>query len=243
MKALKVVGSEDLIKQCSKLLSLNSVFMIQEIVPGPDEKLITFLGYISHEGELLAGCVRKKLRQHPAGFGYCCLTESVDDPEVYDLSVKLLRSLDYRGIGCAEFKRDPVDGTPKLIEINTRAVRTSMLAIAAGVDFPQIAYDDCVRPGTVEPALKGEVPVRWVHLSSELKAAGGLILSGEISLIEWVKGFLGKKIVVAEFSWDDMRPGILFWANAVGTVLMRPFQRKSRSGMEPKVAADERGTK
>lgn len=240
VKALKVFGPQQLVEQCGTLISLKSTFMIQEIVPGPDENLITFLGYVSHDGQVLAGCVRKKLRQFPPAFGYCCLTESVNDPEIFDLSVKLLRSLDYRGIGCVEFKRDPRDGKPKLIEINTRAVRTSMLAIAAGVDFPRIAYQDCVRPGTVEPALGGKVPVRWVHLRDEIWAASRLILHGELSFIEWVKGFLGKPIVVAEFSWDDMWPGILCWAQAPGQLVKLLLRRKPEPEKEPTTVAAQR---
>jgi predicted ATP-grasp superfamily ATP-dependent carboligase len=233
MKALKVFKPEELVEKCSKLMALNSVLMIQEIIDGPDENLITFLGYISRDGQLLAGCVRKKLRQYPPGFGYCCLTESVDDPEVFDLAAKLLKSLDYHGIGCVEFKRDPRDGKPKLIEINTRAVRTSMLAIAAGVDFPYIAYEDCVRPGTVKPSLKGKIPVRWVHLLSELRAAGALIMSGQLSFWQWLKGFMGKQIVIAEFSWDDMVPALLFWSHAIRQLAIRPFNRKPKSDNSP----------
>ncbi len=214
VKAIKIHESGQLVDTCRTLLALKSVIMVQEIVPGPDENLITFLGYFDHDGRVLAGCVRKKLRQFPPGFGYCCLTESVKDQEVFDLSVKLFQTLNYRGIGCVEFKRDPRSGVPKLIEINTRAVRTSMLAIAAGVDFPWIAYQDCTGIGPARPALGGKVPVRWVHLQDEIWAAGRLILSGELSFAEWAKGFLGKPLVVAEFSWDDPWPGLLYWAQA-----------------------------
>jgi predicted ATP-grasp superfamily ATP-dependent carboligase len=234
---------EQLVEQCGTLISLKSIFMIQEIVPGPDENLVTFLGYVGHDGQVLAGCVRRKLRQFPPGFGYCCLTESIDDREVFDLSVKLLRSLDYRGIGCVEFKRDPRDGKPKLIEINSRAVRTSMLAIAAGVDFPWIAYQDCVKPGAVEPALRGKVPVRWVHLRDELRAASLLILNGELSFIEWVRGFWGKPVVAAEFSWDDMWPGILFWSQAPGRLVKLLVNRKPKPGKQPMAVAAERAAK
>jgi hypothetical protein len=111
-----------------------------------------------------------------------------------------------------------------------------MLAIAAGVDFPHIAYEDCVRPGTVKPALQGKVPVRWVHLLSELRAAGALILSGELSFTAWLRGFFGKQIVVAEFSWDDKLPAILLWTNAIGQAAKRPFQRKPKPTMATSTA-------
>jgi len=237
VKALEVFHAQQLVEQCGTLLSLKSDFMVQEIVPGPDENLITFLGYFGHDGRTLCGCVRKKLRQYPAGFGYCSLTESVDDQEVFDLAVKLFQALDYRGVGCAEFKRDPRDGKPKLIEINTRAVRTSMLAVGAGVDFPWIAYQDCVKPGTVEPVLHGKVPVRWVHLRDEIWAASGLILRGELSFGAWIKGFLGKPIVVAEFSWDDVWPGLLFWAQTPRQIVKLLLKRNSKAEQGPTAVA------
>jgi predicted ATP-grasp superfamily ATP-dependent carboligase len=241
-KALKVADPEELVRVGCILISLKSVFMVQEIVPGPDENLITFLGYVGHDGQVLAGCVRKKLRQYPPNFGYCCLTESVDDQEVFDLSVALFRSLGYRGIGCAEFKRDPRDGKPKLIEINTRAVRTSMLAIAAGVDFPWIAYQDCLdrAPAAV---LQGKVPMRWVHLRDEVAAASILILRGELSFIAWVKGFLHKPLVVAEFSWDDMWPGILCWAQTPHRLASLMFRRKTVRQPEPSTPLAQRADK
>ncbi|MGD8872956.1 MAG: ATP-grasp domain-containing protein [Gemmatimonadota bacterium] len=221
VKAIQVFGRDDLIENCRTLLSLSSIFMVQEIIGGPDENLLTFLGYMDRDGKPLAGCVRKKLRQYPPGFGYCCLTESVEDDEVFELSVGLLKALDYRGIGCIEFKRDPRTGVPQLIEINTRAVRTSALAIASGVDFPWIAYQDATRPGSVVPSLVAKVPVRWIHIRDELAAAGLLMTRGQLSPIRWLKGFLGKPLVAAEFSWDDIYPALLFWAQVPGKLIRR----------------------
>lgn len=213
VKALKVSGPDQLSAYCRTLLSLSSEFMVQEIVSGSDENLITFIGYISTNGNLLTGCVRRKLRQYPPGFGYCCSTESVDDPEVFSLAAKLLKALNYSGIGCVEFKLDPISGKAKLIEINTRAVRTSALAIRAGSDFPWVAYLDCVSPGCVKPALDYSVDVLWIHMRDEIKAAGLLIITGQLSPVKWIRRFFGRKLVVAEFSWDDIKPGLLFWSH------------------------------
>ncbi|MBT8081700.1 MAG: ATP-grasp domain-containing protein [Gammaproteobacteria bacterium] len=233
VKALEVAEPEQLIDSCKALLSLSSEFMVQEIVPGPTENLLTFLGYIDSDGNTLTGCVRKKLRQYPPGFGYCAATESVDDAEVVDLATELFKTLNYRGIGCAEFKRDARSGKTRLIEINTRAVRTSALAIAAGADFPWVAYQDAVSPGSVKPALDYRVPVLWIHLRDEFRSAGLMMLKGQLSPVKWVRGFFGKPVVVAEFSWDDMRPGLLFWAHMpwrLVKVLFGRLRRSSRQG-------------
>jgi len=157
--------------------------------------------------------------------------------------VQLLGALGYRGIGCVEFKRDPRDGKPKLIEINARAVRTSMLAIGADVDFPWIAYRDRVEPGTVSPVVGGRVPVRWVHLRDEIWAASGLILRGKLSPVGWIKGFFGKPIVTAEFSWDDLRPGLVFWAQTPRSIVRRLFNRDRPAAQAAKPVAVQRAAK
>ncbi len=200
--------------------------MVQEIIPGPEESLLTFIGYVGRDGRTLAGCVRKKLRQFPADFGYCALTETVEDPEIVELSAQLLGALDYRGVACVEFKRDSRTGQAKLVEINTRAVRTSALPVAAGVDFPWIAYQDSVSPGSVQPALAYEVPVRWVHLYDEIKAAGTLMWQGRLSVLGWLAGFRGKRLVIAEFSWDDVIPGFRYWAETPFRILRTMLPRR-----------------
>ena len=125
---------------------------------------------------------------------------------------------------------DERTGDARLIEINTRAVRTSAISGAAGVDFPWIAYQDSVCPGSVQPALAYEVPVRWVHLYDEIKAAGTLMWQGRLSVLGWLAGFRGKRLVTAEFSWDDVIPGFRYWAETPFRILrtMLP-RRKSRS--------------
>lgn len=219
VKALVVNSSEELIEAYRKIAPLTPGLMIQEIVPGETERLLTFLGYVDGRGKVIAGCVRKKMRQFPPGFGYCCLTETVHDPEVMDLSVRLLEALRFRGIAGVEFMRDARDGTPKLIEINARAVRTTGAAVGAGVDLPWIAYQDLTSATPVAPKFDYAVPVRWIHLRSEVRAALSLMWRGELRFTEWLQVFRGRK-VMAVWAWDDLRPSI---ANLLLPVSRRIF--------------------
>ena len=226
VKALRVENAQQLIHFGGLVLSLSTPFMVQEIVSGPDDNLLTFIGYVGRDGRVLAGCVRKKLRQTPPGFGYCALTDTVHSPEIVELSTQLLKALDYRGVACIEFKRDERTGDARLIEINTRAVRTSAISGAAGVDFPWIAYQDSVNPGSVQPVLTYKVPVRWIHAYDELASAGALMLRRKLSVFEWLRGFRGKPVVLAEFSWDDMLPAVLYWSKAPAKLFRRLWRRK-----------------
>jgi len=220
-KALVVNDAGELGRVYRRVAPLAPDMMVQEIIPGEIDRLLTFLGYVGHDGTPLAGCVRKKLRQYPAGFGYCCLAETVRDPEIMELSIRLLTSLGYRGIAGVEFKRDPRTGKAKLIEINARAVRTTSTAIGAGVDLPWIAYQDLAKPDSrPSPVFDYRVPVRWIHVRSEIRAAIPMIRRGELSFWKWIRIFRGPKAQVM-WAWDDPKPGLL-------NVLLPTFHRLSQ---------------
>jgi len=231
IKAIVVKGPDELAQSYRRIAPLTPAIMVQEIIPGETDRLLTFLGCCGQDGTVLAGCVRKKLRQYPLGFGYCCLTEMVRDPEIMDLSVRLLETLKYRGIASVEFKRDPRDGRPKLIEINARAVRTTSAAVGAGVDLPWIAYQDAIGSPPPVPVFDYAVPMRWIHLRSEIKAALSLMRSGELTLKQWLRVFKGP-FVEAVWAWDDLRPSVLNLAlpalNKVGRSWNSVFRRKPR---------------
>jgi predicted ATP-grasp superfamily ATP-dependent carboligase len=203
-KAVEVNSPEALLAVYRRVAPLAPRMMIQEIVPGDDERLLTFLGYFDREGRALAGCVRKKLRQSPPRFGYCCLTETVRDAEAMHAAIRLLSGLGYRGIGCVEFKRDPRDGQLKLIEVNTRAVRTTAVAGRAGIDLPYLAYLDMLGL-PVRPCFHYRAGVRWIHLLDEVFAASALMRRGELSLEHWATLLRGP-MVDAEWAWDDPLP-------------------------------------
>jgi predicted ATP-grasp superfamily ATP-dependent carboligase len=52
----------------------------------------------------------------------------------------LLKALNWFGVAMVEFKMDPRDGIPKLMEINPRFWGSLSLAVAAGVNFPYLLY-------------------------------------------------------------------------------------------------------
>jgi predicted ATP-grasp superfamily ATP-dependent carboligase len=207
VKAVVVHTPQELTGIYDKVAPLTPQLMVQEIVAGGTDRLLTFLGYVGRDGKALAGCVRKKIRQFPPGFGFCCVTETVVDDEIMDLSVRLVERLGFRGIVGVEFMRDARDGRAKLIEINARAVRTTTMAIGAGIDLPWIAYQDFTSAAPPAPQFEYEVPLRWVHLRSEIRAALPLIWKGELKFTEWLRLFRGKTMM-AFWAWDDLRPSL-----------------------------------
>jgi predicted ATP-grasp superfamily ATP-dependent carboligase len=72
------------------------------------------------------------------GLGCYHVTDRV--AEIGELSRRFLRQVGLRGLAAVEFKRDPRDGVPKLIECNARFTAANGLVAASGVDIAAFVY-------------------------------------------------------------------------------------------------------
>jgi predicted ATP-grasp superfamily ATP-dependent carboligase len=95
---------------------------------------------VGPQGERLASFVHRRLREYPVTGGASTLRVSVRDPEMIEITFRILESVGWSGVAMAEFRRDPRDGLPKLIELNPRFWGALNLAVQAGVDFPYLLY-------------------------------------------------------------------------------------------------------
>jgi len=97
-----------------------------------------FSALFDESSNVRAAFVHKKLRMYPVQGGPSTLREGVDHPHIMELGLSLLKALNWVGIAMVEFKVDPRDGIPKLMEINPRFWGSLHLAIYSGVDFPYL---------------------------------------------------------------------------------------------------------
>ncbi|HYA93744.1 MAG TPA: ATP-grasp domain-containing protein [Thermodesulfobacteriota bacterium] len=116
-----------------------------------------------------AAFVHKKLRMYPVQGGPSTLAEGVEHPQIMALGLSLLKSLNWVGVGMVEFKVDPRDGIPKLMEVNPRFWGSLQLAIVSGVDFPFLILK-MARKEYFEPVLHYAVGkrFRWLLLGDIL---------------------------------------------------------------------------
>jgi predicted ATP-grasp superfamily ATP-dependent carboligase len=125
--------------------------LIQEYVPGQGYGISA----LCVRGRLRVLFAHRRLRTiRPTGSG-SALRESVPPPPaMLEAAESLLGALRWHGVAMVEFKLDPRDGRPKLMEINGRFWNSLPLAIAAGVDFPFLLY---------RLATEGDVPERFAY--------------------------------------------------------------------------------
>ncbi|HEX6369100.1 MAG TPA: hypothetical protein VF006_09205 [Longimicrobium sp.] len=111
--------------------------MVQELVPGGGE--YSFCAFFKG-GRAVGGMT---VRRHPAGPGRAGgFVETVEEPEVEALALRLLRGMGYYGLAEVEFRRDPRDGRLKVLDVNARTWGYHALGRAAGVDFPALLFAD-----------------------------------------------------------------------------------------------------
>lgn len=134
-------------------------FMIQQCVSGYGQGVFA----IYDGGKPLAFFAHRRLREKPPSGGVSVLCESIQvEPELKAITKKLLGKANWHGVAMVEFKVAP-DGTPYLMEINTRFWGSLQLAIDAGVDFPFMLYQlACGKQAEPVTDYKTGIKLRWI---------------------------------------------------------------------------------
>jgi len=95
---------------------------------------------LMREGEIFALFQHRRIREYPVDGGPSTLRVSVKEKKTRNMTIELLKSVEYTGVAMAEFGVD-FKGNPWLFEVNPRWWGSLALAIKAGVDFPKIYYN------------------------------------------------------------------------------------------------------
>lgn len=136
--------------------------IIQEYIPeGGDVYGVGLL--FNFQSEIRASFVYKRLRSHPVSGGPSTLRESVKREDIREIAWSFMKSLQWTGIAHMEFKIDPRDGKPKLLEVNPRFWGSLQLAVESGIDFPFLLFRLAME-GDIEPVMdyNAGVRCRWL---------------------------------------------------------------------------------
>jgi D-aspartate ligase len=191
-RALEVVPADEVI--------------VQELVPGGGSTQLAYCALYTGAG-VAADMTVRRLRQHPSDFGRAStFVETVDLPELRELADRLLSAIGYRGLVEVEFKQDPRDGRPKLLDVNARTWGYHTLGTAAGVDFPWLLFQDQLG-AEIEP-VRARPGVRWVRLETDLPNACRDIWRRQLRVRDYLRSLRGVD-TEAVFTWRDPMPGLL----------------------------------
>ncbi|HEV2647176.1 MAG TPA: hypothetical protein VGU46_12495 [Acidobacteriaceae bacterium] len=135
---------QELESQYELAAGITPAVVVQEIIEGPDEAKLVYLGCYGLGGVRLGSCLFRELRTTPIYFGSASVVEPISDPKIDALCDSFFRSVQYEGLCELEIKQDTRDGRVKLIEANPRYSVTADAAPYAGVDLGWLHYQDLI---------------------------------------------------------------------------------------------------
>jgi D-aspartate ligase len=168
-KAVEVRTAEELRGLAARLGAAGVDVLAQELIPGPETAVESYHVYVDARGQVAGEFTGRKLRTHPAAYGYSTALEITDRPDVYALGREVVRRMGLRGVAKLDFKRAP-DGSLHLLEINPRFTLWHHPGAVAGVNVPALVYRDLLGlpRGPVPRARRG---VRWCYHHYDARAA------------------------------------------------------------------------
>jgi len=208
----KVVRADDrasfleIYRDAASLIGLENV-VVQELIPGGGRNQLSYAG-LWFDGMPVAAFTARRARQFPVEFGYTStFVEVVTEPEVIEISERLLGSIGFTGLVEIEFKRDPRNGTLKLLDVNPRPWAWFGLASACGVDLGAMLWQKVTEQPlvTARDAAKGAA---WMYLPRDLAAAVTLIGTRRLGLSDYLRSFASVR-TWAVFDRTDPLPALI----------------------------------
>jgi predicted ATP-grasp superfamily ATP-dependent carboligase len=203
-RGMSVVGNvEELKRAVAEISKRGLVAIIQEKIP------VEGAGYgvsvlFNFESKPRAVFVHKRLREYPVKGGPSTLRISVKYPELAETGVSLMKEIGWIGAGMVEFKIDPRDGVPKLMEINPRLWGSLQLSISSGIDFPELLVKMALDGDIPEiPDYKEGIMARWLLPGDILHFISN---PNRFKLDPRFFKFFDKNLVYDDFARDDMAP-------------------------------------
>ena len=182
----------------------SSEVIVQELIPEPSKNLFSFAGYF-RQGKPIVGLSVKRTRQFPRDFGRTSsFVVAIELPELSEIASQLLRAIHYTGLAEVEFMWNMKRARFELLEVNARLWAWQGLAVAAGLDIPYVAFSETLGQnapiGTMRPDTK------WVRPLTDVRAAVQEILSGTLSIRQYLISLCDNKTVFSLFSLSDPIP-------------------------------------
>lgn len=202
-----------LFRKASRIVESNQVsvvgskqILIQEIIPGDGNYQFSSC-ILFKDGQSIASIEAQRWRQHPHEFGRAAtFVETIDLPEVEELSVRFLQAINYYGLVEIEYKLDPRDGKYKLLDVNARTWGFHSLGFAAGVDFSYLLFTDQI--GKTVEACRGRAGVGWMRMITDFPTSIAGIIRGRVTWRSYFRSLKHSR-VESVYSNDDLLPVVM----------------------------------
>ena len=239
-KAIVAPSAGELERQLRSLVASPADVLVQEYVDGDDACHFGSICYRPRSRHTCFVLSTRKVRQTTLEAGIVAVGRVVDEPEVRDMTVRLVERLDYRGVIHVEFKRSPRDGKYYFIEWNARPPYFHSLGWKAGFDCAYLAYCDHMAPRDLDSVrLRHGASHYWINVHEDLRR---LVKVPRLALRPgtWAPYLQGKEWAV--FALDDAKPWLRSLQHLAGWLWQGPVRaarkriRRSNAALGPRSA-------
>lgn len=202
-KMVQVDSCEQMLSAYKQAEDVGIEVMLQELIPGDDSQGANYNSYFWNN-EPLVEFTAQQIRNGPPDFGSPRIVLSKYISEVLEPGRKIIKALGFYGFSCTEFKRDPRDGIYKLMEVNGRHNRSSLLAVRCGINFPWLHYQH-LEDGKLPFATDFQENVYWISMATDFGYSLKYRRREGYSLSQYIKPYL-EPHVFAIFDLRDPTP-------------------------------------
>ena len=218
-KAIRVDSQEELEAWVEKVRRHDLACIVQEFIPGGDDQIFSFHGYLDQNSTPLAWFVGRKVRSYPLDTGRSSCLRLVNEPEVATLGLSALQRLAFRGIVKVDIKRDIRSARYYILEINPRFNLWHYLGAVSGVNLPGAAYaEQTGTPRAIAPDYSTRF--RWYNVPRDLKASWHAIGRGRLSVPDLIRSYKGRPIFDL-LSASDPMPVVFVILDDIGRAFRR----------------------
>lgn len=218
--------------------------ILQEFIPGNENCLLNILAVLNHAGDPLGLFVNRK-RRSVRRFSTCTLMETAWSDDALTQSVRFLKSIGYYGYANPEYKIDPRDGRPKLMEINGRVTMSNSHALRCGINLPLLMYREAM--GESVPCLneiRKTYPedILWWDIRGDVSSIIMAIRNGDASTREVLHTFKMRGCIIEPLSIRDPWPGLIV-LKFIAAMAARAVWKWLRRGCRGRESSPERRQK
>ena len=151
------------------------------------------------------------------------------DPTVVEMSLAVLRRLNFVGAVKVDLKRDPTTGRYYVLEINPRFTLWSHLGAASGINLPLIAYAEQTDQA-VSLQLAYSTGTRWLSFGNDFRAFVRSYRPTGLTTVAWLRSYLSPKVydVFARDDWLPLLVTICRYIKGLLCRLLRGIRRMAR---------------
>jgi len=202
------------LQHLSQLQSFMGNLLIQEIIPGEESEICSYIVYIDRQGRPQGGVTTRKVRQYPPGFGTGSCVRSSLEPDIVAPSLRVLQEAGYRGMAEVEFKWCPVQRVHKVLDVNLRPCRLHSLAEAAGSGSLVHCFGDLTREPIAVHDQPQKAGITWIFTIRDVLAIVKGLARGRFGLGQVLRSYARPRVWCI-WAKDDRMPFFAYFVECV----------------------------